>query len=64
MECRPKCEYCGRFLSDDDLANHFNGSTDKIDSRMHYVGGPIPEPWGNIYWHVGCLKKTEKENEK
>lgn len=58
---RPRCEYCGRFISNKDLDSHYKGDTTIIDSRMIYTNYPEPEPWGNIWWHIKCrVQKVTK----
>ena len=55
---RPKCEHCGKFISDEALSKHYSGDTSEIDSKMLYTGYPEPEPWGDVFWHVKCEEET------
>jgi hypothetical protein len=54
---RPRCEFCGKFLSDKDLDSHYEGSRDVIDGRLVWSGGPVPEPSHDEWWHVKCKDK-------
>jgi len=60
MEERPRCEHCGKFLSDQDLDSLYKGDTSKVDGKLVWTGGPVPEPSHDVYWHVKC---EESQNE-
>lgn len=59
MSEKPRCYYCGKFLSPNPATL---GS--KWDTKLIWTGYPCPEPDYDVYWHTKCkepqLTKTEQ----
>ena len=59
---QPRCEYCGKFISDDAYWKHTkDGDTSEINSRMIYIMYPTPEPYGDVFWHTKCESRTKEK---
>lgn len=55
---RPRCEYCGKFISDEDL-----GNSEKVDGRLVWSGGYVPEPSHDEFWHIECKEPPAEQLE-
>lgn len=49
---KPRCVFCGRFISYSDLDNPAKSSSETV-----YTKGLYPEPDYDIFWHLECEKK-------
>lgn len=49
MSNRPRCQICGKFISDDDLVDG-----DKVGFEIVWTEGSAPELDYDIFWHLTC----------
>jgi len=54
-----RCEYCGRFISDNSLDKLYKGDTSECDGKMTYTNYPQPEPDREVFWHIDCKKSND-----